>query len=705
GMTHPGMPIVLANLSNTAALDPTLGVVGTNGIMFQTVPLAFTSPVNNAATWAKSVSMKYNATIELNNNPDFETTMQLAVDNGIIINGTQFVQLNLRSPINGSMHVRLIYDYVKTETPIALTELVDRPDDGGGALTAAWSLVHDDDFARYLIYVNDGPVWSLEGGITTTFLQTRTIDKAISLHSRLSSEVTTSNGQPLVDGNDYYAVVVVEYDDGRLGTPSPILGPATPSDEVPLAPIWADAGPHEGGEDGDLDVEWARCTSLDLLQTNIYASTQPMTDVLGLTPESEVMKMEGNSTVLSLSPGQPYWLGLTCVDEAGQEDIMNALIVGPFVPTGGLNDNTAPPKMENVNAIDTPEDDGGRITVSWDINPAEDCTFYAIFMRAVEDGENIQPDFDGTSSSVISETGFTQAKIINDCDERSTLVTSIDGEGLQNGQTYLVGVVAYDDWLNANLDDVDLVQVTPLRNQNGQPTPPDRTEFVQAFDHPNDDGTSIDVLWSVSDADDFSHYTIWAADQPLTDLSVAWALFGDDPTRCGCLKVNKQWVDESFSPLEVTLTTALYSDSSGLMDLTQTTPQPIQPDVELYVVVTVHDLAGNVFLTDLTQATVTPIDNALDTTAPDRLEILSLTDRALDDGSALLLDFELSSASDVGSYEVYAATWSFTSVGQGTLGPSTPIATLDRAPELPLTIDIVAGDTPVIPGQEIWAVV
>ena len=698
-MTHPGMPIVLANATNTATLDPTLGVVGTNGIMFQTVPLAFTSPVSNAATWAKSVSLKYNATIELNNNPDFETTMQMAVDNGIIINGTQYVQLTLRSPINGSMHVRLIYDYVKTETPITMSELIDRPDDGGGALMAEWSLVHDDDFARYLVYVNDGPVWDANG-ITADVLQTRTVDKAISLHSRLSSEVTTANGVDLIDGTDYYAVVVVEYDDGRLGTPSAVLGPASPSDEVPLPPVWADAGPHEGGEDGDLDVEWSRCTSLDLVQTNIYTSTQPMSDVLGLTPESEVMKMEGNSTVLSLSPGQPYWLGLTCVDEAGQEDIMNALIVGPFVPTGGLNDNTAPPKMENVAAVDTPDDDGGRITVSWDVNPAEDCTFYAIFMRTIEStGAQL------SGSSVADGSGFSQAKIINDCTENSTIVTSIDGIALQDGQMYLVGVVAYDDWLNANLDDVDLVEVTPLRNQNGQPTPPDRTEFVQAFDHPNDDGTSIDVLWSISDADDFSHYTVWAADQPVTDLSAAWALFGNDPAQCGCLKVNRQWVDESFDPLEVTLTTALYGDAGGMMDLTQTTPQPIQPNVELYVVVTVHDLSGNVFLTDLNQATVTPIDNALDTTAPPRLDALTLSDRALDDGSALLLDFELSSASDVGSYEVYAATWSFTSVGTGTLGPSTPIAVLDRAPDLPLTIDLVAGDTPVIPGQEIWAVV
>ena len=700
-MTHPGMPIQLADLASPVTLDPAFGVAGTNGILFQTVPLAFTSPVSYAATWAKSVSLKYNATIELNNNPDFETTMQLAIDNGVIVNGTQFLHLTLRSPANGSMHVRLIYDYVKTETPVVLTDLIDRPDDGGAALMADWSLVHDDDFARYLIYLNEGPFAASGAVLTSDDLINRTADKAVSLHSRLSSEVTTANGVDLVDGTDYYAVVVVEYDDGRLGVPSPVLGPASPSDEVPLPPLWATAGPHEGGEDGDLDVEWARCTSLDLTQTNIYTSTQPMTDVLGLSPEAEVMRMEGNSTVLSLEPGRPYWLGLTCVDEAGQEDIMNALIVGPFVPTGGLNDNTAPPKMENVAAIDTPDDDGGRITISWDVNPAEDCTFYAVFIQLSTGG------FDGESIPSASVEGdlFTQAKIINDCSEEEAILTSIDGVALQDGQAYYVGVVAYDDWLNANLGDVDLVQVTPLRNTAGSGTTPERIASVQAFDHPEDDGTAIDVVWSISDADDFSHYTVWAADQPLTDLSSAWAAFGENPERCGCLKVNKQWVNEDFNPIEITLNSALYGSQSNMMDITQATVQQIQPNVDLYVVVTVHDLAGNVHLTDLVEATAIPIDNELDIDPPARLEALDLFDRPTDDGSALLLDFELSQESDVGTYEVYAATWSFTSVGVGTLGPSTPIATLDRSPDLPLTIDLVAGDTPVIPGQEIWAVV
>jgi hypothetical protein len=695
--THPGMSITLADLTSTVALDSTQGVVGTNGILFQAVPLAFTSPVNNAATWAQSKSLKYNATIELANTPGFETTMQFAVDNGMIINGTQFLQMTLRSPSNGSLQVRLIYDYVRTETPITMTDLIDRPDDGGGALLSDWSLIHDENFARYLVYVNEGP-FVTTGGLTLTAadLSGRAIDKTISLHSRLSSEVTTANGVPLVDGTEYYAVVVVEYDDGHLGTPSPVMGPASPTNEIPLSPIWANAGPHDGGADGDLEVEWARCTSIDLASTIIYASTNSMTDVLGLTPEAEVMRTEGNTTVLSLDAGQPYWLALTCADESGQEDLMNPLIIGPVVPTGGLNDNTAPPKMENVAAIDTPEDDGGRITVSWDVNPAEDCTFYAIFMRIWEDADTQL----SSNGQPLSDYGFTQAKIIDDCSETSTVVTSFDGVALQDGQMYYVGVVAYDDWLNVNLEDVDLLSVIPMRNTAGS-IAPDRVGTVNAFDHPDDDGTAIDVIWSISDADDFSHYIVWAADQPISDLSAAWAAFGDDETQCACLKINKQWIDEDYNPIELSISTALYGGDSIVDSL----PQFIKPDIELYVVVTVHDLAGNVYLTDLPQATVTPINNLQDVTAPAPLETIELYDRPNDDGSALLLDFELSDESDVATYEVYAATWAFDAVGMGSTGPSTPVTILSRLPQLPLTIEIVAGDTPVIAGQEIWVVV
>ena len=78
-----------------------------------------------------------------------------------------------------------------------MISLIDRPDDGGGTLPASWTLVHDDDFSRYLIYLNEGPF----GSVSVDDLAGRTVDKAISLHSRLQSEVTSANGQPRLPRN------------------------------------------------------------------------------------------------------------------------------------------------------------------------------------------------------------------------------------------------------------------------------------------------------------------------------------------------------------------------------------------------------------------------------------------------------------------------------------------------------------------------
>ena len=69
-----------------------------------------------------------------------------------------------------------------------------------------------------------------------------------------------------------------------------------------------------------------------------------------------------------------------------------------------------------------------------------------------------------------------------------------------------------------------------------------------------------------------------------------------------------------------------------------------------------------------------------------------------------MLEFELSQDSDVAYYEVYAAAFSFTSVGQsGTV--KTPIATLDRNPSLPLTIEILAFDALVVPNTPVTVAV
>ena len=692
-MTHPGFTIDLVDIENPVSLDPSTGQPGVHGLLFQTVPLVMTSPVSNAAVWAKSSKLRYDAVLELDNTTGVEDGLQLAINNGQLINGTRFVPIKLISPSNGSIEVRLTYDWVRLDTPVEISDMYDRPDDAGGVLTVEWTLVHDPDFSRYLVYVNDQP-WT--GLPTDIDLVGRIVDKTESIHSRLKADITTANGVPLVDGVDYYALVVVEYNNGRYGLPSQVFGPVTTSNEVPTPPEWAIAQPLDGGVAGDLETEWSRCTALDLQETRIYASTQPMTNILGLNVESAVPPTEGNTTILSLEPGKPYWLGFTCVDLTGQEDMMNATIIGPIVPTGGVDDGIPPAKLENVWAIDTPNDEGGRITVGWDVSEDDDCAYYVVYMIT-----GVVFTTDPTSVA-----GFSESTIVNNCEDNSTIVSQVDDLPLTDDLEYYIGVVAFDTWLNSNPNDVEIVTATPIDNSNGAAMPPARIESIQAYDHPDDDGTAIDVVWSISDAGDFSKYVVWAADKPVDDVGYLWNAYGDDPANCGCIVIDKQWIDEDKNPIELTLNTALYgaatqSDEFGPSDA----PKLIQPGIELFVTVTVHDIQGNVYTDSLLSASVVPINNFEDTTPPPRLDNIRLTDRPMDDGSALHLDFDLSSASDVYQYEVYAASWSYTSVGVGADGPNRPIATLDRMPDFPFTISELAGDLPVLPGQETWVTV
>ena len=693
-LTHPGVDITLVDPTGPYALDASKGSAGPHGIMLQNVPLIFTSSVSGAAVWARSVSVKYDATVDLSQDPNLGSTLQLALDKGMLYDNTRHVKLRLYSPSNGSMEARITYDYVRTDTPVDMEELVDRPDDGGSALTASWSLVHDEDFSRYLIFLNEGPWATVPNELS---LMGQAPDKAVSLHSRLSADIETANGQPIMDGTEYYGVIVVEYTDGRWGEVSAPFGPASSSDEIPSAPLWATASAMgSNGEDGDLELEWARCTALDLARTNVYVSTSVMTDAFGRSVQTSYLPNEGNQSILSLTPAVPVWIGFTCVDEAGQENLSDVTVVGPVVPTGELNDNEAPEPIEGTLAADVADDEGGRISVNWNQSLAEDCAFYTVFMKQGGDARD-----DGIIGSV---DGFSQAVVVNSCDDNQTIISSLDGVPLIDGQIYSIGVVAYDAWLNGNTDSVRIVTATPFQNLIGSGNAPERISSLLAFDHANDDGTAIDVVWTPSGADDFASYTVWVADQPVSDLAVAYAMFGTNPDVCGCFTFNKQWIDERTNPIELTISSALYGDGETLTDLSSSTPQLIQPDIELFVAVTVHDIKGNVHLTELAQATVTPIDNVNDETPPDRLTELELTDRPNDDGSALLLDFELSNADDIAYYNVYAATFEF--AGANPNGQAlTAIAFLDRNPSLPLTIDVVAGDTPVIPGQDIWVAV
>ena len=90
------------------------------------------------------------------------------------------------------------------------------------------------------------------------------------------------------------------------------------------------------------------------------------------------MPQIGNTSIIALEAGKPHWLAFTCVDEAGQEDLVNATVIGPVVPTGGIDDGVPPPKLTGVWAEDVPNDDGGRVQIGWENSVAPDCAFVVV---------------------------------------------------------------------------------------------------------------------------------------------------------------------------------------------------------------------------------------------------------------------------------------------------------------------------------------
>jgi hypothetical protein len=454
--------------------------------------------------------------------------------------------------------------------------------------------------------------------------------------------------------------------------------------------------------DGDLDVRWERCTALDHASTRLYASTVERTDVLGLTPVVDLPKTEGNETLLSLQPGRVYWIGLTCVDEAGQENLSDALILGPVVPTGGLDDGRAPPALENVEAVDAPNDEGGRLLVSWTPSMAVDCAFYTVWLHELGDLQNIDQagQTDGTYATRVADAAaalrdgtlvFEESEVVTDCAANGTVVDDIGGRVLVDGRTYLAAVTAHDVWLNVDLslgDDTIIDDAIPYKNVIDEGTPPSRLQNVQAFDHPGDDGTAVDVVFSPSAADDFDHYLVWTFTEEITNVS-AWhqgGLLSDSST---ALRIDTQQIDSDGSPFEITMNEALHQNEDGTWSMV-----PIEDGMIVHVAVTVHDLRGNVYLDDLATDDALSVDNLADREAPDRIQELVATDRPDDDGSAVLLEFLPSTASDVDSYEVYALSAPFNRVSES----ATPSLILGRAPVFPVVVDRYSDGSLVEPG-------
>ena len=641
--TLPGMSTVLVNHESTISIPIDANQANSSELLLYPGSITFSSPQKGSWVWVKSTILNYSGSWDLAAlDPGIEESFQTAIFNTPPGSSSSSVHLQLQSPTEGKIKLRITYDWERLEAPTLMTSLYDRPNDGGGVLHASWLPAQDSAWTAYRIYLwdsTDNPDWNP----TKDDLQGMPSYQRIPFWSQTTTIFTTGNSNgsetPLSDQRQYRAAITIEYPDGTLGEPISWEGNATPTDEVPIPPDWFIVEPVTGGIPGTVAAEWSACQELDPQMSRIWAVQQEITNALALSDPIDFAFAAGNSTVLELEGNVPYWFAISCVDESGQFDPANATVVGPVVTAGGLNDGIAPAPITGTSASDSPNDEGGRINVTWDPNQEDDCSYHVIY---------ILPASGWTAPTSVD--GWPVAAFVPDCTTESFTIDSIGNSSLENGLVYWVGVVAVDDWGNQNLDDVLVVETTSYSEfDSDEGFPPDPAFGLQAWDHPEDDGTAIDVSWDRSMSEDFSHYTVWVSDFPLDDLT-AISSTCESSGQCGLITIDQRQIGNS-PRLEITITSALYGTDASSLSLSG-----ISPDLPLYVVVTVHDIAGNVVLTGLGDylALVTPIDNRGDLFPPERVPPPTLEDRSPDSGDGIYVSFSASTAPDIGEYWIYA---------------------------------------------------
>ena len=361
-------------------------------------------------------------------------------------------------------------------------------------------------------------------------------------------------------------------------------------------------------------------------------------------------------------------------------------MVGPVVTAGGLNDGIAPAPITGTTASDAPNDEGGRIIVTWNPNQEEDCSFHVIY---------ILPASGWTAPSSVD--GWPVAQFVTDCTTDEVVIDSIGNSTLENDVVYWIGVVAVDDWGNQNVDEVLVVETASYSEfDSTEFTPPDMVSGLQAWDHPDDEGTAIDVSWDRTMAEDFSHYTVWASDFPLNDLTEVNSAC-ESSGACSLVTIDQRQIGNS-PRLEVTLSSALYGTEADALS-----PYGISPDVPLYVTVTIHDLAGNVILTDLSDnmALVTPIDNRGDLFPPERVPPPTLVDRAPDSGDGVFASFPPSSEPDIAEYRVFAVAGAPFDSAEGL----EPVLVLDRSEDGQILLESLSSGERIQPDVPMWVAV
>jgi len=220
----------------------------------------------------------------------------------------------------------------------------------------------------------------------------------------------------------------------------------------------------------------------------------------GYTQRDFIIGGDTNNYNVPINPREVWYVGFRAVDD---EDNLGP-VSAPISHETWWRRPDIPPKIETVTLSDSPDDDGGKLDISWSPSPSMDTQQYWVFLS--------QSPID--TVDVNDTRGFLTPDVIVDKDEdpdafRNTTIrniTSYSGGDLQDGQTYYAAVIAVN-WLGQFNWNVTPSDPATVINDNLPPIP--RLRGVAAADVPGDSGGKIEVTWTPTTDEIFHSYIIF----------------------------------------------------------------------------------------------------------------------------------------------------------------------------------------------------
>jgi hypothetical protein len=494
--------------------------------------------------------------------------------------------------------------------PITDVNASDTPNDNGGSITLTWAQSTAYDFDHYNIYIAT-TMFNDVSGLTAEY---SIFDIETTTH-----EVTTCNGVDIIDGTEYYLAVTAVDDDGLEDTAVVPAGPVTSEDNLippPIENIVAEDTPNDNG--GSITLSWSATTVEDFDHYNIYIHTVTFSEITGLIPELTIDVITTTTIEVTTIGGEPianyvdYYLAVTAVDHSGQEAV-GVTCAGPVQAL----DNLAPEPISNVEAIDTPDDNGGSIRVSWSQSYAVDFSHYHVYV---------------TDMMISSVEELTPELVVDEVDNTTIDITTYNnGELLINGAEYYVAVTAVDLVGNELVEDITCAgPVIPLDN-----LPPPPITNVEAYDTPDDNGGSITLTWDYCNVEDFDYYNIYMRTVDITDIE------GLAPHEASPIE------DQTVTEIEITT----YNN------------KPLEVGVDYYFAVTAVDLSGH----ELTKANSYGPVQSIDNLIPPPVRDVQAYDKPEDYGGVITVTWTaITDVDDFDHYNIYVSTIAFTNVDEMT---------------------------------------